>query len=412
MDTSTEPVVKAATVAEARCLLPQLLQHLPADEQTQKLHWLLKKLESLPDHAALSMAGRAPESGVTDTGQPNDSVEQASALDFLSGLLLARSDPAASARAVVWVHPAPGRTALVAAPLALSGTAEQLMTSADAVDLLWQTRLLQQAAHWAESFGVEMLQAVAPPEDETFQWALTQAGIPKLVDLVFVASPPLTRPDARSPETESPEPQSPETESSETQPPETQSPETESPRPNGSGTITVAGPVTGSAGPRHQFTNVPPEGDRLQRWYRLLEATYVNSLDCPAINGRRSLVHTVAGYQATGRRWDPGWVMLTADPAADAPTGPPTDLGGFILADHPAADFFELIYFGVVPQARGCGLGRKILEHALSLAAQAGRSCLIAAVDRQNLPALRVYADAEFSALEQRSVYARFFTLK
>jgi GNAT superfamily N-acetyltransferase len=379
MDTSTDPVVSAATAAEARCLLPQLLQHLPAAEQTQKLHWLLEKLESLPPHAALSMAVRPTDSGITEVDQTSESTEQASALDYLSGLLVARTVHTAPARAVVWVHPAPGRTALVAAPLALQGSAEQLTTSADPVELLWQTRLLQQAARWAESFGAEMLQAVAPPEDETFQWALTQAGIPKLVDLVFVTSPPLSRPDARSPITRSRE---------------TRSPETEPDRPCG----------TGSGGPRQQFLSVPPDGDRLQRWYRLLEATYVDSLDCPAINGQRSLVHTVAGYQATGQRWDPGWVILTSDP--------PTDLGGFILADHPAADFFELIYFGVVPQARGCGLGGKILQQALSLAAQAGRSRLIAAVDRQNLPALRVYAAADFTALEQRTVFARFFTLK
>lgn len=393
MDSSTEPVVSTATAAEAKRLLPQLLLQLPAAEQTRKLNWLMAALESLPPQATLTnrsestrassaLSPATPDGAddplrvaamdrTTPNGSAEGSTEQASALDYLSGLLVARPNPTDPPQAVVWVHPAPGRTALVAAPQALRGTAEHLTSSADPVELLWQTRLLQQAARWAEASGAEMLQAVAPPDDETFQWALTQAGIPKLVDLVFVASPPLPRPETRSTEIE-----------------------IETDLPSDSGT----------ADPRHQFLSLPPDGDRLQRWYRLLEATYVDSLDCPAINGQRSLVHTVAGYQATGHRWDPGWVMLTSAHQAD--------LGGFILADHPDADFFELIYFGVVPQARGCGLGRKILQQALSLAAQAGRSRLIAAVDRQNLPALRVYAAADFTALEQRTVFARFFTLK
>jgi len=358
--------VNAPSAAETSQLLPQLLQHLPAAEQAEKLQWLQAALAPLPPHVGLATAAALLPG---DDSRSGGSGDRDSARNFLSGLRVARTASDTPPRAVVWVHPAPGQTAIVSAPVAVDSSSGLTLRPTEPVDRLWQTRLLEQAAGWAEKAGVEMLQAVAEPADEAFHRALTEAGIPKLVDLVFLASPPLLTADTRESDVD-------------TQPPVDPG--------------RTAAPL--------QFLGVPPEGERLQRWYRLLEATYEGSLDCPAINGRRSLPQTVAGYQATGQRWDPGWVMLTSAPAFD--------LGGFILADHPANDFLELIYFGVVPQARGCGLGRKILQQALTVAAQAGRSRLIAAVDRQNLPALRVYAAADFTALEQRAVFARFFALK
>ena len=48
---------------------------------------------------------------------------------------------------------------------------------------------------------------------------------------------------------------------------------------------------------------------------------------------------------------------------------------------------------------RGQGLGHVIIEHAQSLAAQAGAQCLTLTVDEQNTPAQRVYAQAGFIQL-------------
>lgn len=385
MDIRTEPVVTSPTPAEARCLLPQLLQNLPRAEQTEKLRWLLPALETLPNAVgeanpttgiptppsppiARNAASETPAATGTPVVSKTPAISDlAAARQYLSGLFLARASPAAPPAAVIWVHPAPGATALVAAPLTVKPGATLAVCHETPVAELWQMRLLQRAVGWAADQGVEMLQAVAQPEDTRFQTALSQAGVAPLVDLVFVASPPLDS-AALSP----------------------------------AAAASAPDPTPGQLETR--FHCLPPTKDHLHRWYRLLEATYVDSLDCPAINGRRSLAQTVAGYQATGQCWEPGWVVLTSASG--------DDLGGLILADHPADDFLELIYFGVVPQARGCGLGRRILQQALQLAALAGRSRLIAAVDRRNLPALRVYAAADFTALEQRAVFARFFTPK
>jgi L-amino acid N-acyltransferase YncA len=86
-------------------------------------------------------------------------------------------------------------------------------------------------------------------------------------------------------------------------------------------------------------------------------------------------------------------------------------MGCFILADHPDSDFVELVYFGLTPAARGKSLGLTILAEASRLTRKIGRSRIIAAVDRKNLPALRLYAAANFVALEERVVFARVFTV-
>ena len=59
----------------------------------------------------------------------------------------------------------------------------------------------------------------------------------------------------------------------------------------------------------------------------------------------------------------------------------------------------ELLNIGLEPEWRGQGLGHVIIEHAQSLAAQAGAQCLTLTVDEQNTPAQRVYAQAGFIQL-------------
>ena len=49
---------------------------------------------------------------------------------------------------------------------------------------------------------------------------------------------------------------------------------------------------------------------------------------------------------------------------------------------------------GLVPEWRGKGIGRAIIQHAQALAAQAGALSLSLTVDGQNTPAQRVYAQA------------------
>lgn len=354
MSRSIPQQFRSATEAEFRQLLPVLLAQLPEDQRLQTQDFLLQA---------------SPESIAPWCDEPH-----ATRRNFLDGLLVARSESAALPQAVIWAHPAPGRTIQLGKPQSLSWADRVCEVGPNSPGLDVQLELVHHAVTWAAATGCEMLQAVAEKNDQEFHSALERNAIHKLVDLVYLSSPLL---DTAAP----------------------------APLPNTS----------------VQFEVVPAREANLERWYSVIESTYLDSRDCPALYGRRSMSSIVSGYRATGTEWEEGWVILRP-PGSPSPvnlpnpsntTGPNNndDLGCFILADHPAGDFVELVYFGLAPAARGQGLGLQILATIEAWAKKLGRSRIIAAVDRKNLPALRVYADANYDVLEERAVFARFFTV-
>jgi ribosomal protein S18 acetylase RimI-like enzyme len=131
----------------------------------------------------------------------------------------------------------------------------------------------------------------------------------------------------------------------------------------------------------------------------LIERTYEGSLDCAALNGTRHIDDVIAGYRATGVFRAENWLIVQRDCQ---------DVGVLILADHRQARHWELVYMGLVPGARGCGLGRQIAQHAQNMAKCAQVERIVLAVDAANEPALRMYRAAGFQSWDQRSVYVRF----
>jgi mycothiol synthase len=85
------------------------------------------------------------------------------------------------------------------------------------------------------------------------------------------------------------------------------------------------------------------------------------------------------------------------------------DLGCLLLADHPDQRIWELVYMGIVPEARGRGLGLALARQAQWRARQAGAERLVLAVDAANEPALRGYAAAGFITWDRRSVFLKLF---
>ena len=132
------------------------------------------------------------------------------------------------------------------------------------------------------------------------------------------------------------------------------------------------------------------------RFAQLVDATYQDTLDCPAVNGVRSVEDVLQGYQATGHFDPQRWFIVRHQGE---------DVGCLILTDYPELATWELIYVGLVPAARGRGWGLSVVRHALWLCGQASRNRLILAVDAANEPALRIYAAAGFQSWDQKSVY-------
>jgi len=155
------------------------------------------------------------------------------------------------------------------------------------------------------------------------------------------------------------------------------------------------------------FPRMPPEGtlDFLPygpsdqpRLVSLVEATYRGSLDCPALDGLRTMEDILAGYQGTGSFAPERWLIVRSGGE---------DVGCLLLTDHPHDENWELVYMGLVPSARGRSWGREIVRYAQWLTAQARRPRLVVAVDSANRPALAMYAAEGFRAWDRRRVYVK-----
>lgn len=144
----------------------------------------------------------------------------------------------------------------------------------------------------------------------------------------------------------------------------------------------------------------PYSADAHARFVRVVEATYVDTLDCPGLNGLRDIEDVLTGYRAAGVFDCDRWLFVRHDGV---------DVGCLILTDHPGYDTWELIYMGVVPQARGHSWGKDIARRAQWLSRVAGKSRLVVAVDAANTPAIRMYSAVGFETWDRRSVYLKVF---
>ena len=127
----------------------------------------------------------------------------------------------------------------------------------------------------------------------------------------------------------------------------------------------------------------------------IIEQTYVESADCPAVSGWRTGMDAVRGHRHTGVLLPEGWMIFRDTSGGDA--------GVLILADQPEQNAWELVYMGVAPVARGRGYGREIVIAALREAARSQREAVVLAVDAGNDYARTVYERLGFRFLESRA---------
>ena len=149
--------------------------------------------------------------------------------------------------------------------------------------------------------------------------------------------------------------------------------------------------------PRFLWSEYGPGTD--EEFRAILSATYHGSLDMPELEGVRSLDDVIAGHRAAGRfdpsRWKVG--VVEDDPSSGAIV---------LLADQPERGSWEVAYLGLTPAARGRGLGRMALAHALEMARPHAKR-LELAVDARNKPASKLYKRAGFLPFERRAVHLK-----
>lgn len=165
----------------------------------------------------------------------------------------------------------------------------------------------------------------------------------------------------------------------------------------------AAGAVSGLRGiPYEDFFRSPAVRDGFtprEGLVALIEATYVDSLDCPRMERFRSAAAMVDTYRGSPA-YDPvDWQVLV--------DGRQRALGCLLATPHLASGSLEITYMGLVPEARGQGHAAAILEQAWETADRHALPQLTLAVDRANRPALKLYQRHGFEALMSETVWGR-----
>jgi RimJ/RimL family protein N-acetyltransferase len=148
--------------------------------------------------------------------------------------------------------------------------------------------------------------------------------------------------------------------------------------------------------PQSDLDFSPLPHDAASRLERLIERTYDGTRDCPAMNGVRAIGDVVKGYQGVGRFRPDLWLIARLENH---------EVGCALIADHSPESAWELLYMGIVPEARGIHLGLELTRYVQWLAASEKVKRLVLAVDAANEPAIAMYAAAGFAAWDRRSVF-------
>lgn len=126
------------------------------------------------------------------------------------------------------------------------------------------------------------------------------------------------------------------------------------------------------------------------------ERTYQGTLDCPELNGVRTMAEVHEGHRAQGRHDPQRWFLAQY-------AGRPA--GVLLLNELPDLGCWEVAYIGVVPEARRQGIGRQLLARAIRMARACGTGFLSLSVDVRNHPAWSLYAQLGFEPFDERLVY-------
>jgi ribosomal protein S18 acetylase RimI-like enzyme len=164
----------------------------------------------------------------------------------------------------------------------------------------------------------------------------------------------------------------------------------------------------------HNLRDLPPETQQPEavrfesfspaneaQFRQALQRSYAGTLDCPELNGVRTIDEVLGGYRGKGPFRPERWWLVVAD-------GQPA--GVVLLTDLPEGPAWDLSYVGIVPEQRRRGLGRCATGRVLHAAHSAGVAAVLLAVDMRNEPARRLYRSLGFVETAERDVYLNFLT--
>ena len=123
------------------------------------------------------------------------------------------------------------------------------------------------------------------------------------------------------------------------------------------------------------------------RLTQLIAHTFIETLDCPALNGLRAPQDVLEGFLdgqslPAQEHW---WILASSD-----------KLLGCSFVNPLPSQAAELVYMGLGVTSRGRGYGRLLLEQGIRSALKLHADSFLAAVDCDNWPAIRLYGQAGF----------------
>lgn len=130
---------------------------------------------------------------------------------------------------------------------------------------------------------------------------------------------------------------------------------------------------------------------------RAIEASYIDTLDCPGLVGMRQTDQIIEGHKGTGR-FDPHNWLAYFDEAGEP-------IAVLLLAEVAQGSGMELVYLGVSKAYRGKKIGGLLMRYAVSEVARLGGVRLYLAVDDRNDPAVRLYTGMGFRASTRKIAY-------
>lgn len=132
------------------------------------------------------------------------------------------------------------------------------------------------------------------------------------------------------------------------------------------------------------------------RFCDVIERTYGGSRDCAGFAGMRSAAEAIESYRFAGVFAPRHWELVVVGGQ---------DVAVMLVNFRPEEAAREIVYLGVVPEARRRGLGDALVAMALNDAAAAGDRSVLTSVDATNLPAVNLYSRAGFAPASRRAVY-------
>lgn len=121
------------------------------------------------------------------------------------------------------------------------------------------------------------------------------------------------------------------------------------------------------------------------------------SLDCPGLREALTIDTLLAGFYDQAPQAPEHWYQVQHQGET---------VGVLLLAPNHTTQRWSLQLMGLLPEWRGGGMGKAIIQQAQALASKAGASDITLTVDAQNIPAKRVYAQAGFTRYAQQRLLA------